>query len=296
MSYPDKNNGHQVDPGRAPRLDQLERWMLEVVSHPAGVSGALEAESARRQMPAGAQRLEDVVEPSKSLSAAERLEIYAGMYYCRLVDVLVEDYKTVRHVLGPDRFAEIATAYVDAHPSTHYSLSMLGRAYPEYLRDEAPDVPDRQFVFEVARLERSVEEVFDAPRAPALEVDALLAVPQDRWAELRFRMAPALRLHAFLYPVDDFYQAVRDETPMTVPARARSWLAVFRRHFKVWRMPLTEPQHTLLDALIRGLPLGAALEAVAELPGVDPEALLGSLREWFANWAGEGLFAEVEFA
>ncbi len=60
-------------------------------------------------------------------------------------------------------------------------------------------------------------------------------------------------------------------------------------------MPLTEPQYTLLDALTRRLPLGAALETVAELPGVDPEELLGSLREWFATWAGEGLFAAVEF-
>ena len=40
---------------------------------------------------------------------------------------------------------------------------------------------------------------------------------------------------------------------------------------------------------------GAALETVAELPGVDPEELLGLLREWFATWAGEGLFAAVEF-
>ena len=295
MPNPKPNEGHQVDPGRAPRLDQLERWMFEVVSHRDGVSGGLEAESARRQMPTGARRLEDVVEPSKSLSAAERLEIYASMYYSRLIEVLVEDYPTVRHVLGADQFAETAAAYVDAHPSTHYSLSMLGRAFPEYLRDEAPVFPDRQFVFEVALLQRSIEEVFDAPRAPVVEVDAVLAVPQDRWAEMRFRMSPALRLHAFRYPVDDFYQALRDERPMDVPAPARSWLAVFRRHFKVWRMPLTEPQYTLLDALTRGLPLGAALEAVAELPGVDPEELLGSLREWFATWAGEGLFAGVEF-
>ncbi len=213
MSNPERHEARQVDPGRAPRLDQLERWMLEVVSHRGGVSAGLEAERARRHLPAGAKRLEDIVEPSASLGAAERLGIYASMYYWRLIDVLVEDYPTVRHLLGADRFHETAAAYVDAHPSTHYSLSMLGRTFPEYLRDEAPALPAREFVCEVALLERTIEEVFDAPRSPALAVDDLLAVPEDRWAELRFRMAPAFALHAFRYPVDDFYQALRDGHP-----------------------------------------------------------------------------------
>jgi hypothetical protein len=295
MSNPESQETRQVDPGRAPRLDQLERWMFEVVSHRGGVSAGLEAERARTCLPAGAERLEDIVEPSRSLSAAERLGIYASMYYWRLIDVLVEDYPTVRHLLGADRFYETAAGYVDAHPSTHYSLSRLGRAFPEYLRDEAPDLPVRDFVFEVALLERTIEEVFDAPRSPVLEVDDLLAVPEDRRAELRFRMAPAFGLHAFRYPVDDFYQAVRDEhPPQEAPAPQRSWLAVFRRHFKVWRMPLSEPQHAVLGALASGLPLGAALESALALPGVGAEELLGSLRSWFETWAGEGLFAGVE--
>ncbi len=56
-------------------------------------------------------------------------------------------------------------------------------------------------------------------------------------------------------------------------------------------MPLTEPQHAVLDALARGLPLGAALESTLALPGVGAEKLLGSLRSWFETWAGEGLLA-----
>ena len=294
MSNSEKHRRSEIDAERAPSLDRLERWMFEVVSHRGGVSAGLEAESAKRNLPIGAEHLEDIVEPSKSLSAAERLGIYASMYYWRLIDVLGEDYPTVRHGLGPERFYEVAKAYIDAHPSTHYSLTMLGRAFPEYLRDQAADLPHGEFLFEVADLERSIETVFDAPRGPALEVDELLAVPEDRWGEMRFRMAPAFRLHAFRYPVDSFYQSLRDEKPIDVPAPDRSWLAVFRRHFKVWRMPLTEPQYSLLDALAQGLSLGAAVEAVLEIPGLVPDELLSSLREWFETWAGEGLFAGID--
>lgn len=296
MNEPKPGEGPLVDPDGPPRLDRLERWMLEVVSHPEGAGGALRSTDGRAALPDAAGRLEEVVEPSKSLTAIERLEIYAGMYHCRLVDVLVEDYRMVRHVLGADRFADVAAAYVDAHPSTHYSLSMLGRDFPQYLRDEAPEIPHRKLVAEVARLERSIEEVFAATRAPALDVDALLAVPQERWATLRFRMVPALRLHAFQYPVNDFYQAFRENRAVDVPPAACSWLAVFRRDYKVWRLPLTEPQHALLEALRQDLPLGAALEAVLELPATEPETLLAALREWFSLWAGEGLFAGVDCA
>lgn len=281
----------QADPSRAPELDRLERWMLEVVSHPDGASAGVRTESAGRHLPVSAERLEDVVEPSKALSATERLEIYAGMYYWRMIDVLAEDFRAVRRVLGDERFAEIARAYIDAHPSTHYSLSMLGRALPQFLRESEAPVSHREFVADLAALERSIEEVFDAPGAPKLETDDLLAVPRDRWSELRFDMIPAFRLHAFTYPVNDYYQAFREERDAAVPGPDRTWLAVFRRELKVWRMPLTRPQYAILESLGRGLPLAAALESAADLPGVDPGELVESLREWFAAWAGEGLFA-----
>ncbi len=277
-------------------MDRLERWMLEVVSHPDGVSAGLETDGARRHLPGASKRLEDVVEPSKALGSAERLGIYANMYFCRLVDVLAEEFPTVRHVLGGDLFTKTVTAYVTAHPSTHYSLSMLGRAFPEYLRDKAKDLPHQEFVSELALLERAIEEVFDAPRAPEFQVDDLLEVPRERWAEIRLRMILALRLYAFRYPVNDFYQARRDERHMDLPAPETSWLVVFRRNFKVWRLPLTEVRYALLDALARGRPLGAALETGAELPGVDLEELIDSVHDWFQEWAGEGLFAGVELA
>ena len=53
-------------------------------------------------MPAGG--LEDVVRPSWSLSAAERVEVYHGMYLLRMVEALEVDYPAIRDFLGEEAF------------------------------------------------------------------------------------------------------------------------------------------------------------------------------------------------
>ncbi len=42
--------------------------------------------------------------PSKALSSVERLDIYAYMYYARLIEVLENEYPTTQQFLGADPF------------------------------------------------------------------------------------------------------------------------------------------------------------------------------------------------
>ena len=69
--------------------------------HPEGAEAGLRSQAAHRLLPAAARDPSAVVLPSKQLSAVERLEIYAHMYFARLVEVMEAEYPSVRQLLGP---------------------------------------------------------------------------------------------------------------------------------------------------------------------------------------------------
>src|SRR5437773_428743 len=96
-------------------LERLQRWMQEVVVHPGSAEEAMAHPSVRAHVPA--ERLSEVVLPSKSLSAVERVGIYHGMYLLRMEEALASDYPGLKHFLGDGAFMDLVRAYVQAHPS-----------------------------------------------------------------------------------------------------------------------------------------------------------------------------------
>lgn len=264
--------------------------MQELLTHPGG-PGAGAASSAARS--ALAATIPDVFLPSRELTSEERVGVYAEMYFMRLIEVLEEEFPALVHLLGHERAHELFHAYVVAHPSRHYSLNELGRKLEVFLREGAGALEPRSFALELARLERAIQDVFDAPECTSLTADAIAAVPAEHWPRARLVPIPAFALFAFEHPVNAWYQAFKDSDPRPVPAPEPSYLAVFRQEGRVWRMDLSREQHALLAALASGHALEPALLELAGA-GHDLAAIAPELQGWFRTWAAEGFFARVE--
>ena len=259
-------------PGALP-LDQLQRWFHGSVTHPDGVHAG-----------AGDVAIADVLRgPVELDDPASGVGIYAGMYFARLLEVLEQDFPALAAHLGDGERTALFRAYLVEHPSTHPNLNRLGARLPGFLAEHRPG-----FVAELARLERSIQEVFDAPRADTLSSNELARVPQSQWAELTLDPAPSVRLHAFTHPVNDWYQAYRDDDTRPTPVPEASHLVVYRREGRVWRLPLEPDAHALLASLAGGATLGQALQERADA-GVL-ETVLPQLGSWFQDWSGLGLF------
>lgn len=274
-------------------LAELERWMQTLLTHPDGPGAGAASAEARGVL---AATIAEVFLPSTELTGEERVGIYAEMYFARLIEVLEEEFPALVQFLGQERAHELLRGYVSAHPSRHYSLNVLGKGLEAHVRDEAALdlVPaSRAFAVELARLERTIQDVFDAPESATLSSDALAAVPPEAWARARLVPISAFALLAFAHPTHAWYQAFRDDAPRPALVREPSFVAVFRQEGRVWRMDLTSAQHALLAALASGLALEPALAALAEA-GHDLAALAPELQGWFRTWAAEGVFARVE--
>ena len=251
--------------------------------------------------------IDEVITASQQQTSRERVHVYFSAYQARLVDCLREEFATLCKFLEPDVFDGLATAYLQAHPSQSYTLADLGRQFPQFLREASAELegdacqepdsadPSTQFLIDRATLERLYAEVFDGPGhegLPLITPGVLDAINPAEWPQVRFEMAPSLRLVQFDYPVHEFITACRQGTEPPVPEPQRTSLAVTRRQYIVRRVALTEPQFRLLSLLSTGLSLGDALDTVAASMD-DLDSFANDIRKWFQEWTAAGFFVRL---
>lgn len=305
---------------RHPReLRRIQQWMHSVITHPAGVIGGMQSESARAQIDVSPEDAEQVINPSKALTSLQRLEVYANAYYARLLECLRSEYPALLQAIGREAFDAFAFGYLQRYPSRSYTLAQLGANFPRYLRETRPPLAEgssdqesaadwTDFVIELATLERHYSEVFDGPGVEGqilLQTDDLSAIAPDRWHESKLIPVVCLRLVSFRFPVHEYASAVRHgdkaTPPLPLPNQegtntepARTYLAITRRDYIVRRCPLSHAQYELLSAFLEGASLGDAIAHAADTGEVDFDTLAQSLPHWFRDWSAAGFFQRVE--
>ena len=260
-------------------LAPLQEWMQAVVTHPGDVHEAAEAAAAD---------VDAIVLPSKTLQPIQRVGIYHGMYMLRMVEALEADYAAVADFLGEHAFGHLVEGYVQRFPSRSYTFNRLGDKLPEYVADST--IKQRTFLNDLSRLELAMTQVFDEAEAEPLPADAIAAVPPDRIESIRFTPIPALRLLAFRYDANEAFQSFREGGQIR-PRRGKSWLAVHRRDYSVYRTPLSQEAFTFLGTLISGETIGSAIMTFRRRFRRLPEQQ--ELFTWFRDWSAAGLFAAI---
>jgi hypothetical protein len=265
-------------------LLRLQTWLLDAIA-----GGASERDETVRRT-----ATEQLVMPSRFLSATERVSIYHDAYRSRLIECLRDDYPAVEHALGVEPFSDLALAYIVAHPSRSPNLNHFGRHFSAFCRREAEPgaAATLAFAADLAALEWALVEVLHAGAPAPLSAEALAAVPAARWASARFVASPTLRVVSSAFPVNAYYQAWRQEEAPSVPDAQPSATAVYRQEATLWRMDLSRPMAALLRALLDGSTLGAALgalESSSTLHATDGEQVM----TWFGDWMRHGFFAAI---
>lgn len=274
----------------APPLATLEHWMQTVVMHPDGAAPGVRSAAARRLLPRSAKDLASVVLPSKALSSVERLDIYAHMYYARLLEVLEHEYPTTRRILGDEAFWRACRAYVHRHPSRHRTLNSLSEKFPAFLARHLPRGNRSGLAVDVARIERAMEDVFDAPRAEPLTAAEFAAIGAGEWGRVRLRVNPALKFLKLRYPANAYMNAVRGKGKPRVPRPRTTLVIVLRRDFTVFRRDQEPEQFRLLQALAAGRTLAQAVRGSVARRRGSADELAATLGAWFRQWAADRVF------
>ena len=280
-------------------LQELQHRMAKAVMQPLTSREQMRCKNSAGQ--SNAAEADQFIRPNDRLTSFERLEIYNRQYWFRLFSSFEEDFPGLQAVLGRKRFQALMRAYLEARPSTSFSLRNLGSGLVDWLEENpAWTEPHTEMAVEMARLEWADIEAFDNARWPALTVEAREHIN----AESQLTLQPHLRLLEAHYAIDDALIAVRNESGSRdtssnnastghVSKRTRALremkretvhIAVHRFEDTVYYRRLAAEDYRLLLALQQGVALGDAIDIAFDGSLIPEDERPAYLQSAFAYW------------
>ena len=286
-------------------LLDLQRRVAAAIMHP--LTGSETMPRKRRDGTSNAAEAKALIKPNDRLNSLERLEIYNRQYWFRLYSSFEEDFPGLKAILGGKKFDRLMRDYLTECPSQSFSLRNLGSqleswlsAHPDYLE------PRRDLALDMVRLEWAHIEAFDSAELPLLDPDDLASINENSVLHLQ----PYLRILELRYPVEDLLIELRSESGSSdassnnasISRRTRHvrrvatlepeqiYLAVHRHQNSVYYKRLDAEEYWLLEALLRGTPIGAAIDAAFERSVIVEDDRGAFLRQIFASWTALGWF------
>lgn len=283
--------------GGAAALAEVQADLYDLITAPEGVAKRL-AELGR-----SASDLESLVKPTVGLSGVARLDIYANMYFFRILDVLRDEYPKLAAALGDNAFHNLVTEYLVACRPAHPSLREAGARLPEFL-GQHPLVTEGQrrgWLAELARLERTRHELYDGPDAETLELDVLRLMSPDALSALWLVAIPCHAVLGNRFCVSRRWKDLEAGASggVVVVAQTPETLLVWRRGLDVYHRAV-DPDEARLLALVRG---GTRFEIVCEaLLGetacdsssdlsLDVSSVAERAFQLIGRWVNDGLIA-----
>jgi hypothetical protein len=262
-------------------LKELQRLLYRLITAPSGVAEGLAAEHDL-----GAGGLDAIVLGDDRLSSEARVDIYANMYFYRILDALKEDFPATHAVLGNDNFHNLVTGYLLEHPPTEPSITHSGSHLADYLRDH-PIREGTPFIADLAKLERATVEVFLGPDAPTLDPDALRAVAVEDWPSMKLKLHPSAQILALNWQLSDLLRAVEEHRPWNPPNQHAVKVLVWRAKAQVFHRNLEPGEANALEAAARSSTFAEICDIVAKTAtDQDP---LAAMNQFLSSWLSNSL-------
>lgn len=266
----------------AAALHSVQRWMHDALVFPRRVDG---------------DERDALLQGSPSLTSAAGLAIYQRGYFLRIANCMREQFPALCNALGEPLFNDFVADYIRDKPPESHTLYDLGRRFPDWLGENRPDrdlpAAGREawidFMIDLARFERQVFAMFDAPGHEGKP----FAVPD--LPDQRLRLQPCFDLGAYAFPVAAYYHSVRLKQPAPLPPAERSFAALARTDYVTRTVPLTETQFLFLEAMAAGGGVEGGLEAVARRLGATTDS---ARQSWHSSgdrqrWIDWGFFIDA---
>ena len=219
--------------------------------------------------------------------------VYRNAYTGRLVDVLRHDYPFLREYIGDDYFADLARAFIAAHPSRTQNARWFGGEFPEFLarHDAAAKNPE---LSELAHIEKAVADAFDSIDAPVLGLADLARVPSELWGQMIFRPHPSAALLRNVTNAFAIWKSLKDGNAPSQAARLADPERVM-----IWRqglMPLVRvmsyEEAMMWTEASRGVRFDVLCELLAAFDA--PEGAAGRAAGHLQGWLTSELLTSAE--
>ncbi|HLH77405.1 MAG TPA: DNA-binding domain-containing protein [Candidatus Binataceae bacterium] len=227
------------------------------------------------------RELTDVIAGDDRLPPRARIGIYAEAYFERLRRILCEEYPACTQVIGETAMSDLVRAYLSAHPPSTPSVFHAGRLMPDFIRSHAQRFPP--YLSDLARLERTLIEVFHAPDAQCLNLADLRTLTPAQWPDLVLHTHPALQIEALAYTVGDILSQLDKQPHASAEARP-CILLIWRQSDVVYFRELNSAENAALQLVQQGAPFAQVCTEIVNRDGdMDAAAINAMLNRWLAD-------------
>lgn len=219
-----------------------------------------------------------------SARSVAQFGVYRVAYRARLRAALRDNYEVLPRVMGDDAFDALANAYIDLHPSRHYSLRWYGAHLVEHMVQN-PSLVDHTALIDLAQMERALRHAFDAANAPPLQPSELGSLRAEQWDTLVLALHPSVQLLSLQWAVGPIWHAVQsgaDELP--APPALEHTLMVWRQDLHTQWKSLEPSLAVMVQGIAAGKTFGALCESLAALVGLDQAASTAAVQlQWLVQ-------------
>lgn len=232
------------------------------------------------------------VSTSAQASAQERLGIYANAYRLRLLEALDTDFPGLHTLVGDEAFDRLGRAYIDAHPSQHFSLRWYGHQLAAFLH-ATPPYADHPVLAEMAEFEWAMSLAFDAGDSTVVSVEDMLALPPEAWTGMGLLPHPSVQRVNLRWNVPVFWKAVQAEQDPQSPEQAPlpiGWV-LWRQALNTYFRSLSVDEAWGLDALLTGVSFPDLCQGLCEWVDEEhaPAHAAGMLKRWVQDGMVRGI-------
>jgi hypothetical protein len=235
------------------------------------------------------------IQDSGELSAMARMEIYAEAYRLRLVEALTVQYPGLSAWMGSDDFERLAIAYIDAHPSRHFSVRWFGGNLDSFLSN-TPSYSESPILAEMARFEWLLAYAFDAADVPPVRHEDLTAIPAMQWPNLLFSFHPSLGRMDCRWNTVPIWQALingREPPGAEQAGVAQVWL-VWRTELATRFRAASSLEAEVLDCARSGATFTEQCTIMAQ--DMDAEQAAAELAAMLGSWVRDGIITGMKTA
>jgi len=235
------------------------------------------------------------IEGTQRVDNRTRIGIYADAYRLRLLEALRVDFPALHTLAGDNDFERIGRAYIEAHPSEHFSIRYFGRQMSAFLASDERFCDTPVFA-EMAAFEWALGLSFDAADSACVSVEAVGAIPGEAWPDMQLRLHPSVQRLDLRWNVPGLWKAIQDEQPPQHPVAAdypQAWV-IWRHGLKSYFRSAPVDESWALDALCEGQCFAMLCASLCEW--VDEEHVAAHAAQLIRRWVTDGLIAHIDLA
>lgn len=191
------------------------------------------------------------------------LDVYRNNVTEGFCKALALEFPVIERLVGPEYFAQVAGLFQQHQPSCSGDLRHIGARFPHYL---AQAFAESEFAYlsDIAGLEWAIETLSIAADEPGITIEALRAIPAERYGALRLTRKECSAVVQSVFPIVTIWHAnqpgaAADQTIDLAQGGEHALVLRSRRGIEV--IAITAAEWAMLQTLDRGLPLRVALDA-----------------------------------